>query len=144
MNKQEKSYSCGAFALKNCLSIFNIERSESTIRKHCSTTKEGTNEIGLIKTIEYYNLGYKIIYSINPRSFKRRLIYPAIVLSDNLDHWICVLNTKYKKYHIIDSLYNIPDRLIRSKDFIKLAENLDRETSKIYYYAIGIWKPTKT
>lgn len=140
--RQELDYSCGAFALLNCLQVLGFSATEQNIRELCNTSPKGTDENGIIKCIEKYKLGYRIVYSINPECFIGKLLYPAVVLTDNTEHWIACLKKYKRKFHIIDSLYQEVEKEIPKKEFLALAKNLERDTGKIYYYAISLINPT--
>ncbi len=141
--RQEKKYSCGAFALKIILEFFGIIRKESYLRKLCKTTSEdGTMQNNLEETINYFGLSHKTITSKNKNVFHNKLKnnLPAIILTDNTEHWVAVTEYINKKYIIYDSMFPKTKQELSIKNLKKFGLNFDRKTKSSYFFAINIFK----
>lgn len=110
--KQEKTYSCGPAAIRNCLIHFNIFVTERAIRKQCNVTDtSGTNEDQLIQGCEYYGFNVTEIETRSIDVFKRKIskglkqgkVY--IASTEHHNHWVCILDYKNRKVKIVDSDY---------------------------------------
>ena len=106
---QEKGFSCGASALRNCLSHFGITLTEAYLRKVCNTNKDdGTSFDDLYEASQNY-FDVNEIVSISPNVFQRRItkglkngkVY--IISVDNHQHWISCVEYYNRKVKIIDS-----------------------------------------
>ena len=73
-HSQEKPFSCGPSALKNCLIHLKMDRSESYLRFLMGTNKNGTSEKGIIKSLELLKLNYKVTQTKSFEIFRKRLI----------------------------------------------------------------------
>lgn len=144
---QEKPFSCGPSALRNCLLFLNIIRSESYLRFLMGTTKNGTTEKGIIKSLEILKIPYNIVQTRSYPTFRKRLIKslstgPVILLVESGGHWVAA--TKYNKrlVEVIDSEYKLFNKSIKQSlkfnDLKQLAFNFDKHTLKSYYYFIAI------
>lgn len=144
-SKQEKPYSCGASAVKNCIiALDRIEISERRIRLLSKTTKEGVDDINLIKAIE--RLGYKAagFETKTQQVFKEYLISGIsegsvfVVMTDAFLHFVALVGYKNRYFQFVDSAF---DRILQTatiKDFLLVAKNIDKFNKKELYYCIKI------
>ena len=101
---QEKEWSCGAAALRYCLSLLGRTVTEKAVRKASGTGHmHGTNEDGLVRAARKFGC------TAVPRRFRdfghasRALLsylkkdQPCILSVDDEDHWIVVGQGKIKR-----------------------------------------------
>jgi len=143
--KQEKPYSCGASAIKNCLiALDRIDISERRIRLLSKTTAEGTDEVGLAKAIE--RLGYvpELFETKTEDVFKKHLIDGLkagsmfIVLTDSGNHWVALVSYRNKYFEFVDSDFKRKLQTATCKDFLLVAKNIDKFRKKEIYFAVKI------
>lgn len=145
---QEKSYTCGPAAIRNCLIHFGVELTEETIRKVCDTRKDGTDETSIIEACEYYGFETKEIESKSTDVFRRKIskglkagkVY--IASTDSHCHWISVLEYKNRKLKIIDSDFREEGKSILQyitfKEFVEMAFGYDKFDKTKTCYAIEL------
>lgn len=141
---QETNYSCGASALRNCLSHFGIVLTERYLRSKCNTNKEGTEPEDLYSACEnYFNV--REIFSISPNVFQRRISKGLkqgkvfIVSTDSHWHWISVLEYYKRKVLIIDSDYDKGlKHWITMKQLIELSFGYEKNEDKKSFYALEL------
>lgn len=148
--KQEKPFSCGASALRNCVLYLdnNNKKSEAYYRKICKTDETGTSTNDLITAIN--QLGYicNPIMTKSKQKFLKNLkdclldLGCAIVLVDNIQHWVAVLKYENRFLTLIDSDYPKIKTEKTMETFLKSAYNFDKLLNKNYYHSINIRKKT--
>jgi ABC-type bacteriocin/lantibiotic exporter with double-glycine peptidase domain len=142
---QEKPYSCGSSALRNCLLAQGVQYTEKTLRKYCNTTPEGTTSKGLSTALGLLNFKYKELYRRSGVDFvdllKRELRKGrvCITLTDNAEHWIAIIGYYDKRFTIIDSLFKGGKAYLTTKELCDYCRNFYRETKKVGYYTIILW-----
>ena len=144
--KQSTSFSCGATALKNCLTALGIVSSEETIREQAGTTKaKGTSPEGLKKAIKYYDCEYDEIKTENPSAFLVRLARGLkkgkvfIVLTDHEEHWISLIEYKARKFVTIDpEEKQYLEKHLTGKQLVDWCKNFNKKKYYTYFYAIKI------
>lgn len=145
---QEREYSCGPAALRNCLIHFGKDITEKTVRMACETKKDGTDEDELIAGCEHFGFETKEIVSVSPNVFKRRLLKGLkngkvfIVSSADHNHWIPVLEYKNRKLKVVDSDYQKEKKsivqYITTKQMVDMTFCYDKFTNKKQFYALEL------
>jgi len=149
MNKfkrQEKDYSCGAAALRNCIiALDKIVYKERTIRNKVGTTKDGgTPERGIVLGAIAMGYDVEVIETTNKAKFKRDIINGLksgsvyIVLTDKEIHWIALVGYNNKYFHFVDSSFSKVYQDFTEEQFLKMVKNFDKEKRKEYFFAIQI------
>lgn len=142
---QEKKYSCGASAIRNCISALNgIVPSEKYVRRIAKTTINGTDEEGIIRAM--FKLGYtcEFFSSKNAVSYKNKLLKilksgkVAIALFESQMHWVAVTGYNNKKITFIDSDFKKIKQEMTVSEFVRISGNTDKFTKTFYYYLIII------
>lgn len=142
---QEKKYSCGASAIRNCISALNgTVPSEKYVRRIAKTTINGTDEEGIIRAFD--KLGYKCetFYTENKLKFKAKLLSSlksdkvAVTIIDNSIHWISVIGYENRKIIFVDSDFKKIKQEMTVNEFIKICGNTDKFTKSYFYYLIII------
>lgn len=148
--KQEKPYSCGASALRNCvIYLDNIKKSEGYYRKICKTDENGTSMNDLKRAVSSLGYCYEVIKTKSKRKFSKKLKDCllmhgcSIVLVDNVQHWVAAIKYEKRFITIIDSDYNTIKTEKPIDTFLKSAYNFDKLINKNYYHSINIFKITK-
>lgn len=145
-HSQEKSFSCGPSALKNCLIFLGVERSESYLRFLMGTNRNGTSEKGIIKSLEILKLNYTITQTKSFTVFRKKLIKnlkagnPCILLIESGSHWVAAISYYNKLVTIIDSDYKSIKQQFKFSDLKNLAFIWDKFINKGYYYFISLSK----
>ena len=145
---QERDYSCGPAALRNCLIHFGYSITEKTIRKVCEANKEGTDEEGMYNGCFHFGFDPIELYSISPEVFKRKIIKGLkqgkvyIVSVEDGNHWISALEYKGRKIKIVDSDYRRFGKSIvqylTSNQLINTSFCYDKFNKKKTFYAIEL------
>ena len=142
---QETRYSCGASAIRNCISALGGQvPSEKYVRRIAGTTINGTNETGIVKALS--KLGYQCesYYTENTLNYKNKLSKVlqagsvAITIIDNQIHWIAVVGYSNRKITFVDSDFKKIKQEISLKDFVKISGNTDKFNKSYFYYLIII------
>lgn len=150
---QEKEWSCGSSAVRNCLIHFKLANvTEKTVRNVCKTTKtNGTTDVGVVEGLEYYGLTVKVWESISPQVFQRRVTKALkdgrvlILNSDATLHWIVALEYSNRKVRVVDSSFKAidgrksVDQWITMRQLIEMCFCYERERAKKYFYCIEAW-----
>lgn len=110
MRFQQTDYSCGAAAVINVALCFGKRLPERSVRAIAETTPEqGTDEAGIIKALAIFNLVGVAFEETDLDVAVGRLqtqIYnrePAIICTQQLQHWIAVIGAVADRFIIIDS-----------------------------------------
>lgn len=145
--RQEKPYSCGASALRNCIvALDKVNVSERSIRLKVGTTKDGTTAGGIIAGAVMLDYNAEIIEKTNPEKFKEIIVEGLrskkvfIVLSDSTTHWIALVGYENKYFYFVDSTCKRILQAFTEKQFLKMVRNFDKEKRKEYFFAIQINK----
>jgi ABC-type bacteriocin/lantibiotic exporter with double-glycine peptidase domain len=145
-HSQEKPFSCGPSALKNCLIHLKMDRSESYLRFLMGTNKNGTSEKGIIKALGLLKLNYKVTQTKSFETFRKRLIKnlksgrPCILLIESGTHWVAAIDY-YRTVKIIDSEFKRSiDRTFKFSELKNLCFIYDKFINKGYYYFISLSK----
>lgn len=146
----ETKFSCGASALRNCIiHVTKSDISEKTVRKYCSTNKDGTNELGLLEGCQHFGFIPREHKTISFEIFKRK-IYKGlkqgrvfIVSTEHHGHWIPVLEKKGKRIKIVDGDYRKYEdksivQFITMKELKDTTFGYDKFEKKKYYYFIEL------
>lgn len=150
MEPQQRSYSCGPAAVRAVLYILGHNVQEATVRKVAKTTKDGTDQKGLIKAIEHYghrafekeNTAIKEAWHWLRSSLGRGK--PVILCVDQYDHWVAAVGSIGAEVLIFDPLKNHGRRKKYSGllvyDVDELAERWRclEEDGKYHYYGIAV------
>ncbi|WP_017795743.1 peptidase domain-containing ABC transporter [Oceanobacillus kimchii] len=103
--KQKDQKDCGPASIATVLKQYNSNVSIAKIREVSGTSDTGTNALGIVKGLEYFNFKVKSIKA-DMNIFKEKdLPYPAIahIVKDKLLlHFIVILNVGKKKITIAD------------------------------------------
>lgn len=145
---QEKKFSCGPAALRNCLLKLGRNVSESYIRQLSHTTADGTDEESLFLAIKALGYEYKEYATKSAQVFSKYLLKalksgnPCIVASDSYFHWIAAVEYKKRKVKVIDSVFKENDRSHKQNLSMGVLKKMclcfDRSTLKSAYYIIEI------
>lgn len=144
-HKQQTTFTCGASAIRNGLSVLGHDRiSEKYIRRIAKTTKKGTSSDGILNAFK--TLGYECS-ELNTKSsnyFKRILLKTlkengiCIVLIDSINHWIAVVEYSRRKIVFIDSDFKKIKQRFNVRYFIPMCRNYDKFKKEEYYYLIKV------
>ncbi len=147
---QEKDYSCGATALRNCLIHFTGQDvSEKTIRKYCNTKQDGTDEDDLSDGAELFGFDVRQIKTKSINIFKRKIIKGLkngkvfIISTEAHNHWIAVVEYSKRKVKIVDSDYQkYTDKsivqYITMKELADTTFGYDKFDKEKYYYFLEL------
>ena len=142
---QETNFTCGASAIRNALKALGHKPvSERRIRKLANTTKDGTDEHGILKAFEYLGFDCSALNTRSKDYFKRVLLKTlksggvCIVLIDSINHWIPVIEYFRRKIVFIDSDFKTIKQRFNVRYFIPMCRNYDKYTKQEYYYLIKI------
>lgn len=110
MKFQEKKWSCGAAAVRNCLRSLGIRAPERQIRYYAETSKDfGTSEYGIINALKEWKC---VVREYHFSSKNKAWIWlhetlqsgkPVIMAVDNWEHWIVAVGSMGDKVCIFDS-----------------------------------------
>lgn len=154
MERQERRFSCGPSALRAALYVLGHTVTEAALRRRAGTTKEGTDERGMMRAIAHYDhrgREYQVESGRKAWNWLRSTLgrgRPAILCTDNWDHWMAVVgrlggrllvfdpekpnngSTRRRQYSGLE-IYTEIDLLARWA-------YVDEDTNKKYYYAISV------
>jgi len=148
MRFQELSYSCGAATVLNCLKLFDKHTEEPFLRKLCNTTKNGTDEKGIVSALHKFKLktkeceftNFKIAFSFILNSLS--LGCPLILCFDKWAHWVLAAGKLNKKIIIIDSTNEIKNKKENGIHIYSPKQLMQRwkykKDKKNIYYAIQV------
>ncbi len=147
---QEKKFSCGSAAIRNCLLKLGKDISESYIRQLSNTTSNGTDENNLFIAIEALGFEYKSYQTKSGQVFSKHLLKAlksgntCIIATDSYFHWIAAVEYHKRKIKIIDSVFKESDKSHKQNLLMSILKNMclcfDRSTLKSSYYIIEIKK----
>lgn len=105
---QQTSFSCGAAAIINAVRCLGKKIPERTARAIAGTTPEdGTSPEGIVQGLETLGLQGEIFEKWSAQEALSELIKttPAIICTQNAQHWVVVIGTidKDKRFIVIDS-----------------------------------------
>lgn len=146
-HSQETNFTCGPSAIRNVLKVLGHKPiSEKRIRNLANTTKEGTDERGILKAFKYLEYECSTLQTKNKDYFKRVLLKTlknngvCIVIIDAINHWIPVIEYSYRKIVFIDSDFRKIKQRLNVKYFLSMCRNYDKYSKQEYYYLIKINK----
>lgn len=147
---QEKGFSCGPAAIRNCLLKLGKNVTESYIRQLAHTTSNGTTEEDLFVAIESLGFTYKEYQTKSPQVFSKRLLKalkngnPCIIATDSYFHWVAAIQYSKRKVKIIDSVFKESQKSyiqnLSTHVLKKMCLCFDRISLKSSYYLIEIKK----
>lgn len=144
--KQEKEYSCGAFAVKIAVEkLLNKKLTEKTCRKVCGTTIKGTDEKGIKAGLQHWGLDFTEHNIKNKgtfiEKFKNAFANNHIIIISIHDyyHWVTILEHNNRRFLVIDSDFSRPKQWLTLKQIEIMANSYDKisNTSSYYFFEIG-------
>lgn len=114
MKYQTRPYSCGAAAVVNALRCFGKKVSEKQVMAHSFTTKDGTDEHGIISALRHFGLDGEA-FELAQSNVDINLLAdsnwePNIICIQNLQHWVTVIGNTEAGLILVD-----PARTIKNK-----------------------------
>jgi|WetSurMetagenome_2_1015567.scaffolds.fasta_scaffold08886_6 ABC-type bacteriocin/lantibiotic exporter with double-glycine peptidase domain len=108
LKTQPDNYSCGIYSIINALMIYGENLSREEVINLTHTTRNGTDEKGLINALEELGYKYKIYTTKNKDNAWRWVLsnsanYPLILYVDK-DHWLVVAGRIKNKVILLDSV----------------------------------------
>lgn len=142
---QEKKYSCGASAIRNCISALGGQiPSEKYIRRIAQTSIYGTDTNGIARAFLKLNYKVDLFYTEFQNEFKYKILEVlnagkvAITMTDNETHWIAVTGIKNNKIIFIDSDFKKIKQEFEIDDFVTITRNIVKQKKTNYWYLIII------
>ena len=108
MRQQKATYSCGPAALSNAFKAYGRRISEAGVRLHSNTTKEGTDEFGLMAATKALGFHYSVCEETNfVRAYewlieRLRHGYPVLLCVSNWSHWVTALGSLGSRVTVFD------------------------------------------
>lgn len=140
---QEKNYSCGASAIRNCISALGgVIPSEKYIRRIAQTNIQGTTADGIIRAFLKLNYSVDTVYSENENTYKDKILKllksgkVLITITDNESHWIAVTGYENKKIIFIDSDFKKIKQEYTVNEFVKVTRNIVKKEKINYWFSI--------
>jgi ABC-type bacteriocin/lantibiotic exporter with double-glycine peptidase domain len=148
---QERKYSCGPSALRAALYVLGHNVTEAALRRRAATTRDGTDERGIIRAVNYYGHNSREYTS---ESLKRSWAWlknnvsrgkPVLLCVDGWSHWVAVVGRLGGKLLVFDPDSSDGRRkrysgleIYNEQDLGARWRYCDEETGRSSYYAISI------
>lgn len=100
MNYQQRTNWCGPASVQNCLLIFGDRASQKDIAEVAGTSKDGTDEAGMIRALERFRRNGVFKYHKVVREHRSSYLYdfkhfPSIICVDRWQHWMVAVASTY-------------------------------------------------
>jgi ABC-type bacteriocin/lantibiotic exporter with double-glycine peptidase domain len=104
LQHQRNSWFCGPAALRAAMAFYDFTFPQKLIAELAGTTREGTDEIGLMAAAR--QLGFRLdrVTVRTPATFYRvvRETLPALFCSEHYSHWIAVVGGNSRRAEVAD------------------------------------------
>lgn len=148
MKFQRDNHSCGVFAIVNAARAMGVRLREAEVRKHTSTTADGTTQHGILNALERLGFtGTEIKQTNKEEAFADVEVAiaegKAVILAVEEDrHWIAVVGALGKRLVTFDS-WNSKENVAEAGIDVWDAKSLRRWWTKVdgQFYGIIMGRP---
>ena len=148
MRIQPDSFSCGVYAVMNAARALGVVLKRKDIVKYSKTTKQGTTEKGVIRSLEKLKFSVDTFCLPYISAFPNlqnllRKNNPVIIYLPREEHWCTVIGMIGDNFILFDSdneKYNAKEHGVQILSAEELAERWEDRT---YYYGIVVSKKQK-
>ena len=150
MKLQNNSYSCGVYAVMNAAKCLGIDLPRKKIVQYSGTTKNGTSERGIIRTLrrnkfiahefEFSSYSYDNNKKRAIRILKNSLrnSNPVILCVDKNNHWCTVIGMLGNKFILFDSDMDLENKKEHGTQIVKENELVERWANYKNFYGIRV------